>query len=86
MGRFFIFWVGGIVLLNDVKVFIVVLIRVFLVFDKDELIFLFIVINKLKRFYFIIYFLYFYYICVYDYEYVYWKRWLVYFSVFIYFG
>lgn len=37
-------------LLNDVKVFIVVLIRVFLVFDKDELIFLFIVINKLKRF------------------------------------
>lgn len=50
MGRFFIFWVGGIVLLNDVKVFIVVLIRVFLVFDKDELIFLFIVINKLKRF------------------------------------
>lgn len=84
MGRFFIFWVGGIVLLNDVKVFIVVLIRVFLVFDKDELIFLFIVINKLKRFYFIIYFLYFYYICVYDY--VYWKCWLVYFSVFIYFG
>lgn len=84
MGRFFIFWVGGIVLLNDVKVFIVVLIRVFLVFDKDELIFLFIVINKLKRFYFIIYFLYFYYIWVYDY--VYWKRWLVYFRVFIYFG
>lgn len=84
MGRFFIFWVGGIVLLNDVKVFIVVLIRVFLVFDRDELIFLFIVINKLKRFYFIIYFMYFYYICVYDY--VYWKRWLVYFRVFIYFG
>lgn len=84
MGRFFIFWVGGIVLLNDVKVFIVVLIRVFLVFDKDELIFLFIVINKLKRFYFIIYFMYFYYICVYDY--VYWKYWLVYFRVFIYFG
>lgn len=84
MGRFFIFWVGGIVLLNDVKVFIVVLIRVFLVFDKDELIFLFIVINKLKRFYFIIYFMYFYYICVYGY--VYWKRWLVYFRVFIYFG
>lgn len=84
MGRFFIFWVGGIVLLNDVKVFIVVLIRVFLVFDKDELIFLFIVINKLKRFYFIIYFLYFYYICVNDY--VYWKCWLVYFGVFIYFG
>lgn len=71
MGRFFIFWVGGIVLLNDVKVFIVVLIRVFLVFGRDELIFLFIVINKLKRFYFIIYFLYFYYICVYDYVNVY---------------
>lgn len=84
MGRFFIFWVGGMVLLNDVKVFIVVLIRVFLVFDRDELIFLFIVINKLKRFYFIIYFMYFDYICVYDY--VYWKRWLVYFRVFIYFG
>lgn len=84
MGRFFIFWVGGIVLLNDVKVFIVVLIRVFLVFGRDELIFLFIVINKLKRFYFIIYFMYFYYKSVYDY--VYWKRWLVYFRVFIYFG
>lgn len=53
------------VLLNDVKVFIVVLIRVFLVFGRDELIFLFIVINKLKRFYY----LYFYYKSVYDYVY-----------------
>lgn len=63
MGRFFIFWVGGIVLLNDVKVFIVVLIRVFLVFDKDELIFLFIVINKLKRFYYIFY-VFLLYMCI----------------------